>query len=45
MNQPRKYRRGARPIPGEWMMHCHIAAHLHAGMMLSFSVNNEEASR
>ncbi len=31
--------------PGEWMMHCHIAEHLHAGMMLSFSVNNEEESR
>ncbi len=24
--------------PGEWMMHCHIAEHLHAGMMLSFNV-------
>ena len=31
--------------PGDWMLHCHIAEHLHAGMMLSFSVNNEEASR
>ncbi len=31
--------------PGEWMMHCHIAEHLHAGMMLSFSVSDEEASR
>jgi len=31
--------------PGQWMMHCHIAEHLHAGMMLSFSVNDEEASR
>ena len=31
--------------PGDWMMHCHIAEHLHAGMMLSFSVNNEEASQ
>ena len=24
--------------PGEWMLHCHIAEHLHAGMMLSFTV-------
>lgn len=24
--------------PGEWMVHCHIAEHLHSGMMLSFSV-------
>jgi suppressor of ftsI len=24
--------------PGEWMMHCHIAEHLHAGMMTLFSV-------
>lgn len=24
--------------PGEWMMHCHIAEHLHAGMMLAFRV-------
>ena len=24
--------------PGDWMMHCHIAEHLHAGMMLGFSV-------
>ncbi len=24
--------------PGEWMMHCHIAEHLHSGMMLGFSV-------
>jgi FtsP/CotA-like multicopper oxidase with cupredoxin domain len=24
--------------PGEWVMHCHIAEHLHAGMMLSFTV-------
>ncbi|MBT3448335.1 MAG: multicopper oxidase family protein [Bacteroidetes Order II. Incertae sedis bacterium] len=27
--------------PGEWVMHCHIAEHLHAGMMLSFGVWNE----
>lgn len=25
--------------PGEWMAHCHIAEHLHAGMMMSFEVN------
>ncbi len=25
--------------PGDWMMHCHIAEHLHAGMMLSFHVD------
>lgn len=25
--------------PGEWMMHCHIAEHLHAGMMSVFSVS------
>jgi FtsP/CotA-like multicopper oxidase with cupredoxin domain len=24
--------------PGEWMIHCHIAEHLHAGMMFSFTV-------
>ncbi|MFT4604069.1 MAG: suppressor of ftsI [Rhodothermales bacterium] len=24
--------------PGDWMAHCHIAEHLHSGMMLSFSV-------
>jgi len=24
--------------PGEWMFHCHIAEHLHAGMMFSFTV-------
>ncbi len=24
--------------PGEWMMHCHIAEHLHAGMMTLFTV-------
>jgi len=24
--------------PGEWMVHCHIAEHLHAGMMFSFTV-------
>jgi suppressor of ftsI len=25
--------------PGEWMVHCHIAEHLHAGMMFSFTVD------
>ena len=25
--------------PGDWMMHCHIAEHLHAGMMLAFHVD------
>ena len=25
--------------PGKWMMHCHIAEHLHAGMMASFTVS------
>ncbi len=25
--------------PGKWMAHCHIAEHLHAGMMLSFTVD------
>jgi len=24
--------------PGQWMAHCHIAEHLHAGMMLNFRV-------
>ncbi len=24
--------------PGDWMLHCHIAEHLHAGMMLHFTV-------
>ncbi len=31
--------------PDAWMAHGHIATPLHAGMMRSFSVNNEEASR
>ena len=26
--------------PGEWMIHCHIAEHLHAGMMFSFTVGD-----
>lgn len=30
--------------PGEWMAHCHIAEHLHAGMMLSFRVEEENGS-
>jgi len=25
--------------PGKWMAHCHIAEHLHAGMMMSFEVS------
>ncbi len=25
--------------PGEWMMHCHIAEHLEAGMMMKFKVS------
>jgi suppressor of ftsI len=24
--------------PGRWMLHCHIAEHLHAGMMMAFDV-------
>jgi FtsP/CotA-like multicopper oxidase with cupredoxin domain len=24
--------------PGRWMLHCHIAEHLEAGMMMSFTV-------
>ena len=27
--------------PGEWMIHCHIAEHLHAGMMFGFTVEGE----
>jgi len=27
--------------PGTWMLHCHIAEHLEAGMMMSFSVNEQ----
>jgi len=26
--------------PGKWMMHCHIAEHLHAGMMSAFTVED-----
>ncbi len=25
--------------PGEWMFHCHIAEHLHAGMAFNFTVH------
>lgn len=28
--------------PGDWMMHCHIAEHLEVGMMLKFSVLDED---
>lgn len=28
--------------PGEWMAHCHIAEHLHAGMALVFRVEDED---
>ena len=31
--------------PGEWMMHCHIAEHLHAGMMLKFTVRGEDQAQ
>jgi FtsP/CotA-like multicopper oxidase with cupredoxin domain/cytochrome c biogenesis protein CcdA len=30
--------------PGEWMAHCHIAEHLHAGMMFGFRVEEEDGS-
>lgn len=30
--------------PGLWMAHCHIAEHLHAGMMLNFTVANADGS-
>jgi suppressor of ftsI len=26
--------------PGEWMLHCHIAEHLHSGMMFGFTVES-----
>lgn len=29
---------------GEWMTHCHIAEHLHAGMMLNFRVEEEDGT-
>ncbi|MFT5141572.1 MAG: suppressor of ftsI [Rhodothermales bacterium] len=31
--------------PGDWMAHCHIAEHLHSGMMLGFSVHPESGSQ
>jgi FtsP/CotA-like multicopper oxidase with cupredoxin domain len=31
--------------PGRWMAHCHIAEHHESGMMLSFSVDPQEASK
>ena len=30
--------------PGDWMMHCHIAEHLEAGMMLKFTVEDGDTS-
>jgi FtsP/CotA-like multicopper oxidase with cupredoxin domain len=30
--------------PGQWMLHCHIAEHLEAGMMTSFTVKNKDGS-
>ncbi|GAB5534510.1 MAG: hypothetical protein Rubg2KO_07590 [Rubricoccaceae bacterium] len=30
--------------PGEWMAHCHIAEHLHSGMMLHFTVTGENTT-
>lgn len=29
--------------PGDWMFHCHIAEHLHAGMMFAFHVSPASA--
>lgn len=29
---------------GEWMVHCHIAEHLHAGMMMDFRVEDEHGN-
>ncbi|HET6919828.1 MAG TPA: heavy metal-binding domain-containing protein, partial [Jiangellaceae bacterium] len=28
--------------PGLWMAHCHIAEHMHSGMMFSFTVNRDQ---
>ncbi len=28
--------------PGKWMLHCHIAEHLEAGMMMAFAVESNE---
>jgi FtsP/CotA-like multicopper oxidase with cupredoxin domain len=30
--------------PGEWMAHCHISEHLHAGMMMNFKVANGDGT-
>jgi FtsP/CotA-like multicopper oxidase with cupredoxin domain len=30
--------------PGLWMAHCHIAEHMHSGMMFSFTVDRAETS-
>ena len=30
--------------PGNWMAHCHIGEHLHAGMMIGFRVQNEDGT-
>jgi len=30
--------------PGVWMNHCHIAEHLHAGMMMEFRVENDDGT-
>jgi len=30
--------------PGTWMAHCHIAEHLHSGMMLHFTVTGENTT-
>ena len=30
--------------PGDWMAHCHIAEHLHSGMMLHFKVTGENTT-
>ena len=38
-------RRTDVPNPDAWMAHGPIATPLHTGMMRSFSVNKEEASR
>ncbi|MDX1428833.1 MAG: multicopper oxidase domain-containing protein, partial [Rhodothermales bacterium] len=31
--------------PGKWMLHCHIAEHLHSGMMFGFTVESFDGSR
>ncbi len=28
--------------PGDWMLHCHVAEHLEAGMKMKFTVNPSE---